>query len=221
MNARSARDQAVREAKTNIILDAALQVFSARGYHETRLEDIAASAGFSKAALYNYYQDKEEIFLSLAIREYKRLLEKIEQAERDGADAGESIRSIVHSIFTLVGEHFGIMLAISHFRAAAHEDKSIEEVERRHADRTEQFKDLYAMMQAAMKRIIARARQEGTIRSSLPDAVLARYLGSLIRGTMFEWKIAGKLGNIDEEVDNIMAFLGDGMKLERSAGLSS
>lgn len=221
MNAKSVRDQAVRDAKTNIILDAALQVFSARGYHETRLEDIAASAGFSKAALYNYYQDKEEIFLSLAIREYERLLEKVEQTERDGADAGESIRSILYSIFTLFGEQFGIMLAISHFRAAVHGAGSIEEVERRHADRTEQFKSLYAKMQAAMMRIIARARAAGTIKSSLPDTVLARYLGSLIRGTMFEWKIAGELGNIDEEVGNIMTFLCEGMKLEFNPDLSS
>lgn len=214
MDAKLARDQAVRDAKTNIILDAALEVFGARGYHETRLEDIASSAGFSKAALYTYYQDKEEIFLSLAIREYERLLEQIENRERDGSESAKCIRSILYSIFTLFGEHFGIMLAISQFRAAAHGHKSIAEVHLRHADRIEQFKNLFEKMQGAMVRIIARGRETGSIRSKLSDEVLARYLGSLIRGTMFDWKISGELGNTEVEVDNIMTFLSEGIKLE-------
>jgi len=61
-NPKEVRDQTVRDAKTNLILDSALKVFSEKGYHETRLEDVAAAAGFSKASLYNYYEDKEEIF---------------------------------------------------------------------------------------------------------------------------------------------------------------
>src|SRR5690554_8047097 len=41
------------------------QILSQKGYHETRLEDIAEKAGFSKSALYRYYKDKDEIFFNI------------------------------------------------------------------------------------------------------------------------------------------------------------
>ncbi|MFN3523447.1 MAG: TetR/AcrR family transcriptional regulator [Phenylobacterium sp.] len=44
------------------IVEAALQVFAAKGFAAARLEDIAARAGVSKGALYLYFATKEELF---------------------------------------------------------------------------------------------------------------------------------------------------------------
>ncbi|WP_339872714.1 TetR/AcrR family transcriptional regulator [uncultured Brevundimonas sp.] len=44
------------------ILAAALEVFAARGYAATRLEDVARRAGVSKGALYLYFETKEDLF---------------------------------------------------------------------------------------------------------------------------------------------------------------
>lgn len=44
------------------LLDAALEVFVARGYSAARLDDVAALAGVSKGTLYLYYDSKEELF---------------------------------------------------------------------------------------------------------------------------------------------------------------
>lgn len=44
------------------IVEAALQVFAAKGFAAARLDDIAARAGVSKGALYLYFATKEEIF---------------------------------------------------------------------------------------------------------------------------------------------------------------
>lgn len=44
------------------ILDAALAVFTEKGFSNARLDDIAARAGVSKGTLYLYFSDKEEIF---------------------------------------------------------------------------------------------------------------------------------------------------------------
>ena len=51
--------RAVREQQ---MLDAALQMFSANGYHETSMDAIAAAAEISKPMLYLYYRSKEELF---------------------------------------------------------------------------------------------------------------------------------------------------------------
>ena len=43
------------------ILDAALDLFTERGFSATRLEDIASRAGLSKAAIYLYFKDKTSL----------------------------------------------------------------------------------------------------------------------------------------------------------------
>lgn len=48
------------------ILQAALDVFSEHGYHETRVELITEAAGCSRPAFYQYFSSKEELFWRLA-----------------------------------------------------------------------------------------------------------------------------------------------------------
>jgi AcrR family transcriptional regulator len=47
------------------ILDAALKLFSHRGYGATSVSDIAAGAGVSKGNVYHHFEDKEAIFREL------------------------------------------------------------------------------------------------------------------------------------------------------------
>lgn len=51
--------------KRKIILDAALKTFVKRGYPNTRVSEIAASAQVAEGTLYNYFQSKEDLLLAL------------------------------------------------------------------------------------------------------------------------------------------------------------
>jgi len=66
--------RAVREQQ---MLDAAVQMFSANGYHETSMDAIAAQADISKPMLYLYYGSKEELFAACLGRELTRFVETI------------------------------------------------------------------------------------------------------------------------------------------------
>ena len=66
--------RAVREQQ---MLDAAVQMFSANGYHETSMDAIAAQADISKPMLYLYYGSKEELFAACLGRELSRFVETI------------------------------------------------------------------------------------------------------------------------------------------------
>ena len=59
------------------MLDAAVQMFSANGYHETSMDAIAAQADISKPMLYLYYGSKEELFAACLGRELSRFVETI------------------------------------------------------------------------------------------------------------------------------------------------
>ncbi|HVV29585.1 MAG TPA: TetR/AcrR family transcriptional regulator [Mycobacteriales bacterium] len=47
------------------LLDVALAVFAERGFHATLVEDIAGAAGMSRAALYQYFESREQIAIEL------------------------------------------------------------------------------------------------------------------------------------------------------------
>lgn len=51
-----------KEARPQELVAAALNLFVARGYAATRLEDVAAAAGVSKGTVYLYFANKEELF---------------------------------------------------------------------------------------------------------------------------------------------------------------
>ena len=54
-----------KEERKSQIMDAAMKVFTQKGYANARVDDIVRASGLSKGAIYHHYEDKEDIFLSL------------------------------------------------------------------------------------------------------------------------------------------------------------
>ncbi len=57
------------------ILDAALDVFSRKGYHDTRLDEIVSESTTSKGSIYFHFPNKEQLFLAL-VDQFADLLER-------------------------------------------------------------------------------------------------------------------------------------------------
>ena len=68
MATRLTREQSKAATRTKL-LDAARQVFAARGFHGASVEEIAAAAGYSTGALYSNFGGKEDLFRALMDRE--------------------------------------------------------------------------------------------------------------------------------------------------------
>src|SRR5689334_14557618 len=64
------------------ILEAALKVFSTKGFHKATNKDIAeAAGGISPGLIYWYFKDKQDLFLSL-VRERAAIFEVVAHPER-------------------------------------------------------------------------------------------------------------------------------------------
>ncbi len=57
------------------ILDAALNVFSNKGYHDTRMDEIVEASETSKGSIYFHFPNKERLFLAL-VDQFADLLER-------------------------------------------------------------------------------------------------------------------------------------------------
>ena len=80
--------RAVREQQ---MLDAAVEMFSVNGYHETSMDAIAAKAEISKPMLYLYYGSKEELFGACLNRELTRFIDAV----RADIDAEQSPKDLL------------------------------------------------------------------------------------------------------------------------------
>ncbi len=56
------REKDPKEAKRELIFKAAAEVFSARGYHQATMSEIAAAAGIGKGTIYEYFPSKLQLF---------------------------------------------------------------------------------------------------------------------------------------------------------------
>jgi len=75
------------------ILEAALHLFSARGYEATSVTAIAREAGVSRPSFYRYFKDKRDVLLAL-LRTWHDLMEWIRRSgEPEGRSAWELLEA--------------------------------------------------------------------------------------------------------------------------------
>lgn len=62
-----------RAARKDIIVDAAVRLFSRIPFKQVGMRDIAAEAGLSAASIYRYFSDRDELFLEALLRESRTI----------------------------------------------------------------------------------------------------------------------------------------------------
>ncbi len=81
-----------RHDKRELILDAALKVFSRNGVFGTRIADIATEAGIAYGLVYHYFRNKEEILTSIFEERWASITERLEEAALVGKDTRDRLR---------------------------------------------------------------------------------------------------------------------------------
>ncbi|WP_240916970.1 TetR/AcrR family transcriptional regulator [Nocardioides sp. HDW12B] len=64
-----------RKARRAQLLDSALEVFVAQGYHSAAMDDIAERAGVSKPVLYQHFPGKLDLYLALLEQSSDRIID--------------------------------------------------------------------------------------------------------------------------------------------------
>lgn len=72
-----------RSEKRNRALDAALKVFSEKGYASATMDAIAAKAGLTKPTLYSYFPSKDELFNEMMLAPRDNMLMAFDHAPQD------------------------------------------------------------------------------------------------------------------------------------------
>lgn len=92
------QNELIRQVKRKQIMDAALDLFANVGYHPTSISEIAKRAGISKGLMYNYFDSKVDLLLSIVIEGYDRMIVSFDP-NHDGVLTRDEMILFVTDIF--------------------------------------------------------------------------------------------------------------------------
>ncbi len=111
------------------ILDAAIDVFAQKGYHDTRVDEIVDASKTSKGAVYFYFPSKQDIFLAIVDKFANLLAGRLDKAMSEQAHGVERV-SLALSICLNTFEQYRSLAKVFLVQAAglgvAFENKQIE-----------------------------------------------------------------------------------------------
>jgi AcrR family transcriptional regulator len=173
--------------KPRLILDAAVRVFAAQGFEQTRVGDIAREAGVAYGLVYHYYGSKDAVLQAVFREAWGRLEAAVATAEREGRTAPERLGLVVKIVLrTWRDDPDLIRLLVREVTRTPHVEEGLVRIGR--APET-------------LERIIRGGQSDGTLR----PGVDARSAAWMLYGALEEVLTGWVLGQLPDDAEAVTA----------------
>lgn len=167
----------VEETKS-MIFQAALELFNGEGYQEVSMRKIAGKAGCSATTIYNYYPNKDALYLNILKRGFEILLELLESHPRENLDPVQTLRRFTQTFFWFSQEYpryYDLMFSSPVPKYLDYVGTGMEE-----QARDEKIVALRNL--TLLQEVLEEGRRRGSLRHDLDAAGQARFLFGLCHG---------------------------------------
>ena len=173
------------EDKRRQLLDAAVRVFARKGFHASRVGDIAEEAGVAHGLLYHYFKSKDQVLEAVFHENWSVLVARIASVEETDEPAADQLRHIVAIVLrTWLHLPDVVRVVVREFGRSPVLAARVEELEQ---------------PIVAIERVIARGTENGEFRPDLDPAVAARVVYGSIDELLTAW-VLGRLPSGEEDV---------------------
>jgi TetR/AcrR family fatty acid metabolism transcriptional regulator len=163
--------------KRDRILDAAVRVFARKGFHATRVSEIATTAGVADGTIYLYFQSKDALLLSLLEQRVERLLEFLEKELPKAPSASEKLKRVIElQLGLLEGERDLAELVTVIVRQSSR-------LMKRYAA------PKFTAYLEAIARIVTEGQRSGEIRRDISPHLAARAIFGALDGIAMTWAL--------------------------------
>lgn len=159
------------EERPKEILEAALELFSEKGFAATRLEDVAKRAGLSKAAIYLYFADKSAVLKGI-IEAF--VTANIAQIEAVAATHKGPIAPLLRDILLLLGNRIQTTRLPDLLKIVISEARAHPEVGRLYID------NVLSIALPLLTSLIARGVASGEFRAVDPELTAKCFVGPMV-----------------------------------------
>jgi AcrR family transcriptional regulator len=175
------------EDKRRQLLDAAVRVFARKGFHASRVGDIAEEAGVAHGLLYHYFKSKDQVLEAVFHENWSVLLARIASVEETEEPAADQLRHIA----TIV------------LRTWLHLPDVVTVVIREFGRSPELAERLGELTQPidAIQRVIERGVARGEFRKDVDP----RFAAAVVYGSIDELLTAWVLGRLPAEEEDVAA----------------
>ncbi len=180
-----AEKSSAAEDKRRQLLDAAVRVFARKGFHASRVGDIAEEAGVAHGLLYHYFKSKDEVLQAVFHENWNLLVARIESVEETEEPAGDQLRHI-SAIVLRTWLHLPdvVRVVIQEFG--------------RSPELAERIGELTLPIDA-LQRVIARGVENGEFRQNIDPIFAATVVYGSIDELLTGW-VLGRLPSGEEDV---------------------
>ncbi|WP_319771936.1 TetR/AcrR family transcriptional regulator [Breoghania sp.] len=97
---RPGRPPSLRDPQRTIC-DAAASLFAAKGYDGTSLQDVASAVGMTKAGLYHYFRNKQDLFDSIVLGVLSDMLDSARERVAGAKEGAERVAAfmVAHALY--------------------------------------------------------------------------------------------------------------------------
>jgi len=193
--------QDVSDERKSQILDAALETFTEKGFHKTRMSDIAETSGLSKGSLYWYFDSKDAIILKLINRVFGFEIKDLTALLTDDHSAEERLYIYTERSGQDIIKMLKWMPLIYDFLALAFRQETIKKTIQRY----------YNKNLGLLVTLIQQGIDAGEF---LPGSALeaAYAIGSIIEGTVMLWLYDPGQIDIQDHIKSSTSLLLKGLK---------
>jgi AcrR family transcriptional regulator len=173
------------EDKRRQLLDAAVRVFARKGFHASRVGDIAEEAGVAHGLLYHYFKSKDHVLEAVFHENWSVLVARIESVEETDESAADQIRHIAAIVLrTWLHLPDVVRVVIQEFG--------------RSPELAERIGELTRPIEV-LQRVIARGVERGEFRADIDPAFAATVVYGSIDELLTAW-VLGRLPSAEEDV---------------------
>jgi AcrR family transcriptional regulator len=180
-----ATKSAALEDKRQQLLGAAVRVFARKGFHASRVGDIAEEAGVAHGLLYHYFKSKNQVLEAVFHENWSILVARIESVEETDEPAADQIRHIAAIVLrTWLHLPDVVRVVIQEFGRSPELGERIGEL---------------TLPIDALRRVIARGIERGEFRKDIDPAFAATVVYGSIDELLTAW-VLGRLPSDEEAV---------------------
>lgn len=144
------------------ILEFATHLFSVRGFHGTRMDDVADAAGLNKATVYHYYESKAELLFDLCVASLEDALAKLQTADPE-LPAAQALEHYIASVLSVIAD--APERGLVYFQESPFLDEWLS------GEQVSQVRDLERSFELHLRGIAERGVEDGTFRHFDPRLV--------------------------------------------------
>lgn len=159
------RDQQFVLKRTALLREAA-RAFSAHGYHDTSLDDVARTLGVTKAALYYYVKNKQEILFECHMQAQDLGDQALQHSEQNGRTGRDKIILLARKYIELITSEMGSFAVLGEFDALDATNRAIIARRRDKFDRH-------------FRKLVSEGMRDGSIRTVDPKLTVFFFMGAI------------------------------------------